>query len=149
MRKANWWPNCFENNGLCICGIEFGMNFDEKVFRYEPQIPKAFNTIDTVHIWKDRMRQWREIMFMEKQNQFQFHSETNSPLKVVGWESPKCWEDEPIIVWLKPSHYIRKKKTSKISSTTTCSCSGADVALWNSYAMFYADLPLLVPSWSL
>ena len=86
------------------------MNFDEKVFRYEPQIPKAFSTIDTVHIWKDRMRQWREIMWMEKQSQFQFHSQTNSPLKVVGWESPKCWEDEPIIVWLKPSHYIRKKK---------------------------------------
>ena len=70
MRKAKWWPNCFGRNGLCICGFEFGMNYDEKIFRYEPQLPKACNTIDTVHIWKDRMRQWREIIEMEKNTSF-------------------------------------------------------------------------------
>jgi len=109
MRKAKWWPNCFGRNGLCICGFEFGMNYDEKVFRYEPQLPKDCDTVDKMHIWKDRMRQWCEIIEMEKEHQFQFHSETNSPLKVVDWEYPKCWEDEPIIVWLKKSNYIRKK----------------------------------------
>ena len=114
MKEADWWTNCFFKNGLCICGIELGLNFDEKVFRYEPQLPKSINNIDTSHIWTDRMRQWRELIVMEKQTQFRFHSESNSPLKVVDWGSLQCWEDEPIIIWVKPSNYTRQKFQPRI-----------------------------------
>ena len=124
MRKAQWWPNCFERNGLCITGFEFGMNFDEGIFRYEPQLPKGHNTIDKEHIWKDRMRQWREMIVMEKQHQFSFHLNTNSPLKIVDWEYPKCWEDEPIIVWLKKSNYIRKTSPPQFSQPPQASIQG-------------------------
>ena len=143
MRKAKWWPNCFGRNGLCICGFEFGMNYDEKIFRYEPQLPKACHAIDTVHIWNDRMRQWRDIIVMEKQVQFQFHSETNSPLKVVDWEYPKCWEDEPIIVWLKKSNCNRKRRPPQFPQPPQAPIQGN---MWQ-YGIPMACVMPIYPCW--
>ena len=114
MRKAKWWPKCFERNDICITGIEFGMNFDEGIFRYEPQLPRGHHTTEQEHIWQDRMQQWREWIVMEKQHQFQFHMNSNSPMKVVDWEYPACWQDEPIIVWLKQSNFNRKKNCPQV-----------------------------------
>ena len=120
------------------------MNYDEKVFRYEPQLPKACNPIDIVHIWEDRMRQWRDIIEMEKKSQFQFHSETKSPLKLVDWEYPKCWEDEPIIVWLKSSNYIRKKSPPQVPQPPQAAVQGN---LWQ-YETPVACLMPIYTRWS-
>ena len=42
-----------------------------------------------------------------------------------------------------------EKESSTISSAATSSNSRKYVAVWNSYAMCYADLPVLVPLWTI
>mgnify|MGYP007018199947 CR=1 FL=1 len=109
MCTTDWWSPDFMQNTFVFRGFETHTSLDQGIYRYEPQFPAIPNGASAEQVWWNRMMLWRQMIVIEKTTQYTLRYGEGGASSVEEWPAVECWQDEPVVLWIKPSNASRRR----------------------------------------
>jgi hypothetical protein len=88
----------FQPLGCCITSVELHLCFHKRIDKSKWNMPKSSSFLSTLGLW-------RRLVIAEKQRQIIAWNSGHRPALPLSWQVPSCWQQLPIVLWLRPSRY--------------------------------------------